>query len=240
MSLIPERLAEIESKPLRKGDGKSIDTACIMNMVAYVAGEPWSDHPECACPVLTKMAISLNDRLDDEQRQKLAPLIPLLAGTKGTRDDQKARSNFIVWRNITVTFPILLDLIKMTEYADELRLTPQTTTGFRAAEKTLREKCGEIRVAARSTAYAAADADAAAAAAAYAAYAAYAADAAAAYDAADAAVAAAVAAANAAAVAAANAAAYVAAGSRGKNSINDSAIETLRLACSIKHTEEHK
>ena len=238
MSLIPERLAEIESKPLHKGNGKSIDTACIMNMVAYVAGEPWSDHPECACPVLTKMAISLNDRLDDEQRQKLAPLIPLLAGTKGTRDDQKARSNFIVWRNITVTFPILLDLIKMTEYADELRLTPQTTTGFRAAEKTLREKCGEIRVAARSTAYAYAYAAVAEAAYAYAAAADAAADAAeAAYAYADAAVAdAAVAAAN----AAANAAAYVAAGSRGKNSINDSAIETLRLACSIKHTEEHK
>jgi len=31
-----------------------------------------------------------------------------------------------------------------------------------------------------------------------------------------------------------------AAGSLGKISINDSVIETLRLACSIKHTEEHK
>jgi len=223
VSLIPERLIEIESKPLRKGDGKSIDTACIMNMVAYVAGEPWSDHPECACPVLTKMAISLNDRLDDEQRQKLAPLIPLLAGTKGTRDDQKARASFIVWRSITVTLPILLDLIKMTEYADELRLTPQTTTGFLAAEKTLREKRGEIRVAARSAAYA----DAAYAAA-------YAAYAAAAYAAADAAYAAADAA------DAADADAADAAGSLGKISINDSVIETLRLACSIKHTEEHK
>ena len=218
MSLIPERLIEIESKPLHKGNGKSIDTACIMNMVAYVAGEPWSDHPECACPVLTKIAIGLNDRMDDEQRQKLAPLIPLLVGTKGTIDDRKARASFIVWQNITVTFPILLDLFGMAEYADELRLTPQTTTGFLAAEKTLREKRGEIHAAAKSAADAAADA----------AYASYSP---------------AVGAANAAADSAADASAayaWAAPNYRGKNSINDSAIETLRLACSIKHTEEHK
>ena len=27
-------------------------TACVMEAVAYVAGEPWSDHPACASPVM--------------------------------------------------------------------------------------------------------------------------------------------------------------------------------------------
>src|SRR4051812_40562155 len=98
-----ERLKEIESKPLIKGSGADIDHACVMQMVSYVAGEKWTDRPECACPILTSYAIGLNDRLDDQSRQLLKPIIPKLVGTRKDQETKVARSIFMAWRVITVT-----------------------------------------------------------------------------------------------------------------------------------------
>jgi len=58
--------------------------ACVMEAVAYVAGEPFSDHPACASPVITSFLISWNDSLPDDQRQMLKPYIPRIVGTKTT------------------------------------------------------------------------------------------------------------------------------------------------------------
>ena len=46
------RLAAITE--LRRGahDDPADMQFCALEAVAYVAGEPWSDHPKCACPVL--------------------------------------------------------------------------------------------------------------------------------------------------------------------------------------------
>lgn len=52
-----ERWEEVQTKKLNVGSGDTIDTACVMQMVSYVANEPWSDQPECACPILTQFAI---------------------------------------------------------------------------------------------------------------------------------------------------------------------------------------
>ena len=56
--------------------------ACVMEAVSYVAGEPWSDAPKCACPVITAFMISWNDGLqsDAERTRLLKPLIPLIVG----------------------------------------------------------------------------------------------------------------------------------------------------------------
>lgn len=46
---------------LAEGSHKSIDDgACLMEAVAYVAGEKFSDHPECASKVLGAFGRSLN------------------------------------------------------------------------------------------------------------------------------------------------------------------------------------
>lgn len=46
----PERLAEIQT--LSEGSHDDIERGmCVMEAVAYVAGEPWGDAPQCACPV---------------------------------------------------------------------------------------------------------------------------------------------------------------------------------------------
>src|ERR1700744_4355201 len=60
--------------------------ACALELVSYVAGEPWSDHPECVCPVLGAFFRAWNDGLPDDKRAAiLRPFLPRLIGTnKGT------------------------------------------------------------------------------------------------------------------------------------------------------------
>jgi len=57
---------------------------CVMEAVAWVAGEAWTDTPECACPVITRFAQSINDSMGDEFRQRLLPYVPRLIGTRST------------------------------------------------------------------------------------------------------------------------------------------------------------
>lgn len=64
------------------GDGK----ACVMEYVALLAGEPWTDSPSCTHPVLARAAQVVNDRLPDEERHQLVPLIGRLFGTADAGD----------------------------------------------------------------------------------------------------------------------------------------------------------
>lgn len=87
------------------------DGACLMEAVAYIAGEPHSDHPKCTCPVLTRHGIRLNDRFNDEERQLLAPLIPRLVGTRADRATQLRRVNVLVDASIREITPMAYDAI---------------------------------------------------------------------------------------------------------------------------------
>ena len=48
---------------------------CLLEAVAYFAGERHTDRPQCTCRVLGAYGRALNDRLMDEERQLLRPLI---------------------------------------------------------------------------------------------------------------------------------------------------------------------
>lgn len=61
--------------------------ACFMEFASYLAGERWSDHPDCTHPLLAALARGVNDHMTDEGRQRLAPLIPSVIGL--TSDDQR-------------------------------------------------------------------------------------------------------------------------------------------------------
>lgn len=54
--------------------------ACVMEYVSVLAGEPWSDRPECTHPVLAHEARSANDLLDDVDRPRLVHLVGRLFG----------------------------------------------------------------------------------------------------------------------------------------------------------------
>lgn len=63
------------------GGGDPKDGLCYMETVALIAGEPISDQPKCACPIVTDFGIGLNDTLSDNLRTRLLPLAWAAAGT---------------------------------------------------------------------------------------------------------------------------------------------------------------
>lgn len=101
------------------GHKKPSDGMCAMEMVAYLAGEGHSYHPECACPVLTAYTIRLNDSMPTEWRQRLKPYLPLLIGT---RDNHSvARAELLAWRAIREFAPIALEACGLHDSAARLR-----------------------------------------------------------------------------------------------------------------------
>jgi hypothetical protein len=66
-------LSRGKHRNLRKG-------ACFMEFASLLAGEPWSDHPDCTHPLLAALARDVNDHLGDEARREIAPLVPEVIG----------------------------------------------------------------------------------------------------------------------------------------------------------------
>lgn len=65
--------------------------ACVMEYVSLLAGEQWSDRPECTHPILAHEARATNDLLGDDDRPRLVPLIGRLFGT--TEDSAHLRAH---------------------------------------------------------------------------------------------------------------------------------------------------
>lgn len=122
--LDPERLSLFERFSLGKGNHADIDAgACAMEMVSYIAGEPFSDHPQCACPVLTSFVIAWNDALSDEDRNRIIkPFVPKLIGTRSTRATEEARSYLALDWYLRVMTPTWLELVEtLKPHAEAMR-----------------------------------------------------------------------------------------------------------------------
>ena len=115
---------DIESIRLASGAHHAGNEMCVMEAVAYVAGEPWSDHPECASPVIGRLLQSSNDALDDDTRQSLKPYISRLVGSRGSEDQETQRSWMAFDWLVRVHTPAWLDAAGLTEHADALRHLP--------------------------------------------------------------------------------------------------------------------
>src|SRR5690606_30463350 len=57
--------------------------ACFMEFASFLAGERWSDHPDCTDPVLAALAREVNDRPPDSRRDELLVHIPRVIGLRG-------------------------------------------------------------------------------------------------------------------------------------------------------------
>ena len=80
---------------LRRGAGKGWENGlCFMEAAAWLAGEEATDRPKCACPILGKFGIAINDLAEHHQRQKLLPLAYRMAGTNSP-EHAEARTAFI-------------------------------------------------------------------------------------------------------------------------------------------------
>jgi hypothetical protein len=166
--------------PLRSGGHVKNDegAACIMEAVAFVAGEAWSDHPACTCPVISTFLRSWNDALPDNERDALLrPLIPQLVGTKSTEATETRRALMCADWLVRVHAPMWLRLAKLDKQADLLASLPEITDmaqvpSLRHAIEAVRDDADAARaaasdaarVAARVAAWAAASAAARAAA----------------------------------------------------------------------------
>jgi hypothetical protein len=65
--------------------------ACVMEYVSLLAGEQWSDRPDCTHPLLAHEARTTNDLLRDGDRTRLVPLIGRLFGTTDDSPELRAR-----------------------------------------------------------------------------------------------------------------------------------------------------
>ena len=121
------RLAKIADHTLKHGGHNPNNPngqfdACVMEAVAFVAGEPWSDHPECTCPIIGAFLRSWNDSLNDEDRNRLLkPMIPRLINTKATEKIESRRAWMALDWLIREFTPAWLDLAKLKTEADALR-----------------------------------------------------------------------------------------------------------------------
>ena len=148
---------------LKNSHKKRKDGLCIMEAVAYFAGEPHSDHPKCTCPVLTSFAILLNDRWDNRRRQKLKKYIPKLVGTSLGIDVERKRAYVAADWACRALIPMLLELCGSdgVEWSIKLQALPEVID--KPTADMARAMVNTVRVFANATAAnaTAADADAA-------------------------------------------------------------------------------
>lgn len=102
-----ERALWLHNLRLDRGGHDNQDRFCVMEAVAYFAGEPWSDHPQCASPLLTDFGLAVNDTIGADKRQQLIPLIPRIVGTRGDGLDEARRYLALDWLIRTFTPPWL-------------------------------------------------------------------------------------------------------------------------------------
>ena len=102
---------------------------CAMEAAAYIAREPWSDHPECVCPVIGVFMRAWNDGLPDTDRTAiLLPLVAKTINTRGSGSLAERRSLMAAdWlvRTHTVAW---LRLAGLTTQADALASLPEITS----------------------------------------------------------------------------------------------------------------
>lgn len=154
----------------RGGHGSPDKGLCVMEAVAWVAGEPHSAHPACACPVVGALLRPLSDWMPDEQRQRLLPFVVEIAGSRGGLDVEVGRAFIAADWAVRRLAPMAMDAVGREDVADRLRAVDPVRD--RETAERARVVCQEVRAVATEIADAAAAADAAAHAAVSATYAA--------------------------------------------------------------------
>lgn len=126
--MIEERIQKLPTISLRSGMHPSFsDGVCAMEAVAWLAGEPHTDHPECACPVIAGVVRQWNDALPDESRNTLLrPLLSRIVGSRVDDDNVMMRRMWLVldW-DVRVRTPAFLRLAGLGEHAAVLKSLPE-------------------------------------------------------------------------------------------------------------------
>lgn len=161
-------MTDIQTLPALSSGAHSgpTDGMCIMEAVAFVAGEPWSDHPECACPVIGAFLRTWNDGLPDDERETLLkPLILRLVGTRNPALEQRRATMAADWlmrehtpawlrlAGLTDHAAALASLPEITEFAQRQRLMPSLTAAKKDASAARAAAEDAARAAVRAAAW---------------------------------------------------------------------------------------
>jgi hypothetical protein len=65
--------------------------ACVMELASLLAGEPFSDRPDCVCPVIAAFLRAYNDSIDDHRRQDLYAYAAEVVGSRACSGVEQAR-----------------------------------------------------------------------------------------------------------------------------------------------------
>jgi hypothetical protein len=106
------------------------DGMCALEAIAYVAEEPFGDHPACVCPVIAAFLRSWNDGMptDDDRDRLLKPLLPLVIGTADPAKVDTRAFLAIDWvvRQFAPTWLDLVPALKV--HAEALRKQAEITS----------------------------------------------------------------------------------------------------------------
>jgi hypothetical protein len=101
---------------------------CLMEAVAFLAGEKHSASPKCACPQISSFGIRANDAIYDDvtRTRALLPLAEKIVGTKSTKAVEKRRSFIAVDVAIREVAPLWLEAHpELAHHAAKLRALPE-------------------------------------------------------------------------------------------------------------------
>lgn len=93
-----DRLAIKIDKIRRGGHATREDGVCAMEAVAWLAGEPHSDTPECTSPVVAAFVRQWNDSMrSNTEREILRPLLPKLINTVDREGEGWVAMGYVNW-----------------------------------------------------------------------------------------------------------------------------------------------
>lgn len=88
------------TKGAHKKDSKEL---CLMELIAFMEREPHSDKPGCVCPTMMPLGILLNDTApDDDFRQRLLRLAPMLVGTVTYEDRAMPPESYVAEQDLYI------------------------------------------------------------------------------------------------------------------------------------------
>ena len=133
------------------------DGVSLMEAVSALAGEPWSNSPNCTSAVIAAYARSLNDWLPDDARQQLKPYIPRLVGTAAP-DLELRRAFACADAAVRVFAPLAFAAAGLVEEAAKLgALAPVDRESVESAESAAESAESAARSAASLAAWSAAE-----------------------------------------------------------------------------------
>jgi len=117
-TVLPDRLEALKTRELLHGSHDDIERGmCVMEAVAWVAGEKHSYQPNCSCPVLGAFMVTWNDQIRDTatRTRLLMPLVERLVGSRSTKAVEQRRAD------IALDWLIRVDTARIMEMTPELK-----------------------------------------------------------------------------------------------------------------------